>query len=152
MSADADLATAILTRWNSSALLASIVPGGLQMDALTGAQDDDALTLGAKAMPYAKLEIVEERAADHSSGGDRIEYHKVTLTAWGLGRKDLGSVVTAIRGIVEAGGWVVDNTAVVMAVYPQAGMGAVKEEQTKSGDKVLKATIPYVFWLHRTAL
>ena len=89
MSADVDLAKAIMARWSSSAAVTSQVPGGLQTDMLTGDQDA-AHAFENKERPYAKLELAMDRDPEFSSGGDRIEFHKVTLTVWGLGRESMG--------------------------------------------------------------
>jgi len=154
MSADVDLAKAIMTRWSASAAVTSQVPGGLQTDMLTGDQDASR-AFESKERPYAKLELAMDRDPEFSSSGDRIEFHKVTITVWGLGRESMGPVVSAIRtamGEDAPSGWTVNNTKAVMAIYPMSGMGMVREEQTKDGERLIRATIPYAFWLHRSAM
>lgn len=149
MSADVDLAEAIQTRWAASANLTTSVPGGLQCDMLTGDQDAS-LAMGSLEQPYAKLEITQPKAPEYSSRGDRVEDYAVTISVWGKGRSALGDVASLVGGVIEVMPWTVANTEAVMAIYAQGGVGIVRDEQTtKAGERLLKATIPYLFRLHR---
>lgn len=73
-----DVAEGIVSKWNATAALAPLVPGGLTREEATSEPDAEA----GKLSPYAVFQVVPQETI-WSAGGSRIDKQEVTLKLYG---------------------------------------------------------------------
>lgn len=147
MSADTDVSRAWLARWNGASpealAVQDLVKGGVAAGRLPA----------PGASPYAELSTETHKPPQFVTGGAHVDYRKVTVTLFGVGREAVGRVVSALRALFDSPA-ALDfgfSAAVVahLRTEPLGETDAVDDRQ-KSGDDVRKVTVPWVVWTHRS--
>ncbi len=141
--ADLDVARAVFKRWDEAGL-AELVPGGLRGDRLPKAADAE------RPAVYAQLLIKQgPRPNEYSTGGQYIDYRRVTIRLRGVGKAKIAQVHGAIKASLEDP----DNpleipNAALMRLEPLADQ-IEQEETTADGDDVCNSLLEWSAWSHR---
>ncbi len=140
MSADNETAAAIVTRWNASAALSSLVPGGLHKDRL----------VTPSATPYARLQVKAGRSrSDFSSGSRYIDYRLATITLWGIGDVNTGNIVRTIKAIFDEKPLTFTDSTVAWMRTETLPETIAEEDKIRQGQEYRAASIPYCVWTDR---
>lgn len=152
MSADTDVAAAWVSRWKSSAALDVAVPGGITSDRLT--EGRPLASLPERLTPYAELQVTKGKDPEYVSSGDFIDYRKVTVTIFGVGKESLGGVVSAARHVFDSPAPLDFSHAPAVTGHMRTqplGDTEAPDENRKQGEDLRKAVLEWVVWTHRSA-
>jgi len=144
MSADLDASRAFLLKWSENeATLAPLVPGGLHADTLPP----------QPASPYAQLLVDQHKEPEYSSPSadgtqPYIDYRKVTVKLFGVGKATVDGVVTVIKGFYDNQPLAVQDAS-HMRTQPLKN-SVQPTGQFKDANEVYNATMEWVLWTHRT--
>ena len=140
MGPDQETAAAIVTKWNVSGTLATLVPGGLHKDRL----------FPTTLKPYARIECKQAKSPQFSAGGRYIDFREVTLTIWGVGDVKVGLIVPAVQAVFNDKPLTfANNPAVGHMRTEQADVTVSQEDAAKSGDEYRAATFKWIVWTDR---
>lgn len=149
MSADADVARAWVNRWDA-ADLSTYVPGGLVSDRLSETQGLP--SQGKRPNPYARLLVAKGKDPEYVSGGEYIDYRKVTVEVYGVGKQAVGTVVSAVRGAFDRQALHFDHEPRVVSHMMTFPLGDSEEpdETEREGEDIRKAVLEWMVTTHRT--
>lgn len=140
--ADLDVATGVLALW-AAAKLDNAVPGGLHQEPLPRPRP---------AGPYAALSVRQgPRANEYSTGGQYIDYRRVTIKLYAVGKANIGGAHAAIKTALEdqANPPPVPNVVSVMRVEPLPDNVGLAKMPVR-GDDIVEDILEWCIWTHRS--
>lgn len=142
MSADVDVSEAILAKWEENhSTLTDLVPGGLHADTLPSPQP---------ASPYAQLRIKQgPKPNEYQSNGEYIDYRDVRITIYGVGKEELGTIISAVRDVFDRKPLTVPNVVAHMYTQPLPDE-LLPTGKFRDGQEIYKATCRWSVWTHRS--
>lgn len=142
MSANNDVGQAILAAWNG-ANLDTVVAGGIKADKRPSPRPTE---------PYATLEVRKDaRPNEYSSNGSFIDYRRVKITLYGIGKTAIGAVVSQIRQAIEGTQGNLKKLNVANATWMRTEPigDDLNLSQAVQGEDVRECPLEWIVWTHR---
>jgi len=137
MSADVDVSQAMLAKWATSALPAS-VPGGIAADDL----------VKPDTRPWARILCKQgPKRNEYTSGKEYIDYRDVTIEIYGVGKAAIGAIVDLAAALFDDQPLTIPGVP-VLRVEP-LGHVIDKEQKKRQGDDFRAARMRWCVWTQR---